>query len=200
VEQPIEGMYFAEFGRRLLEIAVTPELIHRSFVESLPGPTTYRLTNPFDVVVDVRAEIGEVTRRAPDHPGRELTFGVEVRIHLRLQIDFTFGLNLAHEEYDALAETELRVRVVVLPPLTLFADIDPVAPYHVRVTSEGKNLFDVAKRLTGLDGEIRRGVAEGVNEQIALSIRDRTFPLEAQLQAIGDLVPTPRSDARPPHL
>jgi hypothetical protein len=70
----------------------------------------------------------------------------------------------------------------------------------VRVTSEGKNLFDVAKRLTGLDGEIRRGVAEGINEQIALSVRDRTFPLEAQLQAIGDLIPTPRSDAHPPHL
>lgn len=196
-----ETLTFAEFGRRLLTQAVTPQLLRRGVLEALPGEETHRLSTPFEIVVKVRAEVGQITPQPARAPEYELSFAVPMRIHLRLLIDLSFGFNLAQEAYDAVVDVDLHVHIKMLAPLTIFADIDPVQPRDLRVATEGKNnVFDLVKRFTGLEGEIRRGVAQGINEQIALSFHDRFFPLDEHLRAMDDAILPTSANAHPPDL
>ena len=146
---------FAEFGERLIDAAVTPDLVAVQVGRRLPPPITLdedlgirgRARGTAVAVFD-RVEESE----SPD-PARERRFEVLLDVAVDLQLSV---LRLREENYEIEARVRLPVVVVALESLEIEANIGPITAAAVEVTSaEGGGVA----RLGGLVPTLRKMVA-----------------------------------------
>lgn len=173
---------FAEFGHQFIRQALTPELIGSTLARVVPAEQRINLLAPTPIEVHARTELGVALLEPPEAPEHELVFRVPLVIHLALTINLLVGA----EQYQARANTQLRMVGRARAPLTIVVDCPPVSPEQVSVESEGSgNWFDLAKRIGGLDVTIQQQVAAMVNQQIAASQQLRTIRLRPLITRFG---------------
>jgi hypothetical protein len=185
---------FAEFGQRLIEYAVTPEVVAQRLLLIVPQEQRLELTNPARIVVHAQTETGAVTRLADGDASRELRFSAPIVVHLILDVD----LLLTSERYAARAETSLSLVAQTLTPLTIHVACAPVTAEQIAVTSEGQgNWLDLVKRFGVLDAEIREQVATIINQHIDASHTFRTIDARPLIRAaLGALTPAKSARGR----
>lgn len=185
---------FAEFGQRLIEYAVTPEMVTQRLHMIVPQEQRLELTNPTRIVVHAQTEIGAVTRLTEGDANHELRFGVPLITHLIFDVD----LMLTSERYAARAETSLSLVTQTLTPLTIHVACALVTAEQISVTSEGQgNWLDLVKRFGVLDAEIREQVATIINQHVEASHTHRTIDARPLIRAaLSTLTPAKSAKSR----
>ena len=152
------------FGRRFFEVAVTPERVAAAFAdiagsEFAMEPIAQGPGGIAKVSANVKIEEPQVTR----HLGDAITFV----IHIPLSIDLLLDLRLDKQRFGVSGDIALRATARAAEPLLLIVDVAKPRPSDITVNVSSNSLRgEVLRVLAGVDGEIRRFIAQYVADQI----------------------------------
>ena len=155
---------YEEFGRRFFEVAVTPERVAAAFAdiagsEFAMEPIAQGPGGIAKVSANVKIEEPQVTRRLGD----AITFV----IHIPLSIDLLLDLRLDKQRFSVSGDIALRATARAAESLLLIVDVAKPRPSDITVNVSSKSLRgEVLRVLAGVDGEIRRFIAQYVADQI----------------------------------
>ncbi len=155
---------YEEFGRRFFEVAVTPERVAAAFAdiagnEFAMEPIAQGPGGIAKVSANVKIHEPKVTRRLGD----SITFV----IHIPLSIDLLLDLRLDKQRFVVSGDIALRATARAAEPLLLIVDVAKPRPSDITVNVSSKSFRgEVLRILAGVDGEIRRFVAQYVAEEI----------------------------------
>ncbi|MEI7716507.1 MAG: hypothetical protein WCI78_10515 [Mycobacterium sp.] len=160
----LDYLSYEEFGRRFFEVAVTPERVAASLAEIAGSNFAMEpiAQGPGKIAkVSANVNIGEpqVTRRLGD----TITFAV----HIPLSIDLLLDLRLDKQRFVVTGDIALRATARAAEPLLLIVDVSKPRPSDITVNVSSKSLRgEVLRILAGVDGEIRRFIAQYVADEI----------------------------------
>jgi hypothetical protein len=155
---------YEEFGRRFFEVAVTPERVAAAFAdiagsEFAMEPIAQGPGGIAKVSATVKIHEPRVTRRLGD----SITFV----IHIPLSIDLLLDLRLDKQRFVVSGDIALRATARAAEPLLLIVDVAKPRPSDITVNVSSKSFRgEILRILAGVDGEIRRFVAQYVAEEI----------------------------------
>ena len=155
---------YEEFGRRFFEVAVTPERVAAAFAdiagnEFAMEPIAQGPGGIAKVSAKVKIQEPRVTRRLGD----TITF----IIHIPLSIDLLLDLRLDKQRFLVSGDIALRATARAAEPLLLIVDVAKPRPSDITVNVSSKSLRgEVLRILAGVDGEIRRFIAQYVADEI----------------------------------
>ncbi|WP_374021336.1 hypothetical protein [Mycobacterium sp. HNNTM2301] len=155
---------YEEFGRKFFEVAVTPERVAAAFAdiagnEFAMEPIPQGPGGIAKVSANVKIHEPKVTRRLGD----SITFV----IHIPLSIDLLLDLRLDKQRFVVSGDIALRATARAAEPLLLIVDVAKPRPSDITVNVSSKSFRgEVLRILAGVDGEIRRFVAQYVAEEI----------------------------------
>ncbi|HUE33242.1 MAG TPA: hypothetical protein VMQ38_10195 [Mycobacterium sp.] len=155
---------YEEFGRRFFEVAVTPERVAAAFAdiagsEFAMEPISQGPGGIAKVSANVKIHDPRVTRRLGD----SITFV----IHIPLSIDLLLDLRLDKQRFVVSGDIALRATARAAEPLLLIVDVAKPRPSDITVNVSSKSFRgEVLRILAGVDGEIRRFIAQYVAEEI----------------------------------
>jgi len=155
---------YEEFGRRFFEVAVTPERVAAAFAdiagnEFAMEPIAQGPGGIAKVSAKVKIQEPRVTRRLGD----TITFV----IHIPLSIDLLLDLRLDKQRFLVSGDIALRATARAAEPLLLIVDVAKPRPSDITVNVSSKSLRgEVLRILAGVDGEIRRFIAQYVADEI----------------------------------
>jgi hypothetical protein len=155
---------YEEFGRRFFEVAVTPERVAAAFAdiagnEFAMDPISQGPGGIAKVSANVKIHEPKVTRKLGD----SITFV----IHIPLSIDLLLDLRLDKQRFVVSGDIALRATARAAEPLLLIVDVAKPRPSDITVNVSSKSFRgEVLRILAGVDGEIRRFVAQYVAEEI----------------------------------
>lgn len=155
---------YADFGRRLIEAAVTRERVLETlaFAAGRPidvGPVT---AGPLGLV-RVRATGAIGSPRVEDRPGELVSYELQVPVDLHLSVEIGFDRHV----FDAAVVVRVPLTVRTAAPLLLVLDLTPPESRDVDVTVRADGLrSSVVQVLGNVDGEIRRQTAKVVRQEI----------------------------------
>jgi hypothetical protein len=155
---------YEEFGRRFFEIAVTPERVANAFAaiagnEFAMDPIAQGPGGIAKVSAHVKIQDPQVTRRLGD----SITFV----IHIPLSIDLLLDLRLDKQRFVVSGDIALRATARAAEPLLLIVDVAKPRPSDITVNVSSKSFRgEVLRILAGVDGEIRRFIAQYVAAEI----------------------------------
>ncbi|MGA3253183.1 MAG: hypothetical protein ABSD32_03360 [Mycobacterium sp.] len=155
---------YEEFGRRFFEVAVTPERVAAAFAdiagnEFAMEPIAQGPGGIAKVSANVKIQEPRVTRRLGD----TITFV----IHIPLSIDLLLDLRLDKQRFLVSGDIALRATARAAEPLLLIVDVAKPRPSDITVNVSSKSLRgEVLRILAGVDGEIRRFIAQYVADEI----------------------------------
>jgi len=155
---------YEEFGRRFFEVAVTPERVAAAFAdiagsEFAMEPIAQGPGGIAKVSANVKIEEPQVTRRLGD----AITFV----IHIPLSIDLLLDLRLDKQRFVVSGDIALRATARAAEPLVLIVDVAKPRPSDITVNVSSRSLRgEVLRILAGVDGEIRRFIAQYVADEI----------------------------------
>ena len=162
--QDLVYLTYEEFGRRFFELAVTPQRVAAAFAdiagsEFAMEPIAQGPGGIAKVSANVKIQEPQVTRRLGD----AITFV----IHIPLSIDLLLDLRLDKQRFVVSGDIALRATARAAEPLLLIVDVAKPRPSDITVNVSSKTLRgEVLRVLAGVDGEIRRFIAQYVAEQI----------------------------------
>ncbi len=155
---------YEEFGRRFFEVAVTPERVAAAFAdiagsEFAMEPIAQGPGGIAKVSANVKIQEPRVTRRLGD----SITFV----IHIPLSIDLLLDLRLDKQRFVVSGDIALRATARAAEPLVLIVDVAKPRPSDITVNVSSKSFRgEILRILAGVDGEIRRFVAQYVADEI----------------------------------
>src|ERR1700722_16370379 len=155
---------YEEFGRRFFEVAVTPGRVAAAFAaiaghEFAMEPIAQGPGGIAKVSAKVKIQDPRVTRSLGDL----LTFV----IHIPLSIDLLLDLRLDKQRFTVTGDIALRATARAAEPLLLIVDVAKPRPSDITVNVSSKSIRgEVLRILAGVDGEIRRFIAQFVAEEI----------------------------------
>ena len=155
---------YEEFGRRFFEVAVTPERVAAAFAdiagtEFAMEPIAQGPGKIAKVSAHVKIYEPRVTRRLGD----SITF----IIHSPLSIDLLLDLRLDKQRFVVSGDIALRATARAAEPLLLIVDVAKPRPSDITVNVSSKSFRgEVLRILAGVDGEIRRFIAQYVADEI----------------------------------
>ncbi|MGO9693826.1 MAG: hypothetical protein ACLPYO_08450 [Mycobacterium sp.] len=155
---------YEEFGRRFFEVAVTPERVAAAFAdiagsEFAMEPIAQGPAGIAKVSAHVKIHDPRVTRRLGD----SITFVV----HIPLSVDLLLDLRLDKQRFVVSGDIALRATARAAEPLLLIVDVAKPRPSDITVNVSSKSLRgEVLRILAGVDGEIRRFIAQYVADEI----------------------------------
>jgi len=159
-----EYVTYEEFGRKFFEVAVTPERVAAAFAdiagnEFAMEPIAQGPGGIAKVSANVKIQEPRVTRRLGD----TITF----IIHIPLSIDLLLDLRLDKQRFLVSGDIALRATARAAEPLLLIVDVAKPRPSDITVNVSSKSLRgEVLRILAGVDGEIRRFIAQYVADEI----------------------------------
>ncbi|MCV7030219.1 hypothetical protein [Mycobacterium sherrisii] len=162
--QNYDYLTYEEFGRRFFEVAVTPERVAAAFAEIAGNefamePISQGPGGIAKVSANVRIHDPRVTRRLGD----SITFV----IHIPLSIDLLLDLRLDKQRFQVSGDIALRATARAAEPLVLIVDVAKPRPSDITVNVSSKSFRgEILRILAGVDGEIRRFIAQYVAEEI----------------------------------
>ena len=155
---------YEEFGRRFFEVAVTPERVAAAFAEIAGSefamaPIAQGPGGIAKVSANVKVHEPQVTRKLGD----AITF----LIHIPLSIDLLVDLRLDKQRFAVSGDIALRATARAAEPLLLIVDVAKPRPSDITVNVSSKSLRgEILRILAGVDGEIRRFIAQYVADEI----------------------------------
>jgi hypothetical protein len=155
---------YEEFGRAFFEVAVTPERVAAAFAdiagsEFAMEPIAQGPGGIAKVSAGVKIHEPKVTRKLGD----SITFV----IHIPLSIDLLLDLRLDKQRFVVSGDIALRATARAAEPLLLIVDVAKPRPSDITVNVSSKSFRgEVLRILAGVDGEIRRFIAQYVAEEI----------------------------------
>lgn len=155
---------YEEFGRRFFEVAVTPERVAAAFAdiagnEFAMEPIAQGPGKIAKVSANVKIQEPRVTRRNGDL----ITFA----IHIPLSIDLLVDLWVDKQRFAVAGDIALRATARAAEPLLLIVDVAKPRPSDITVNVSSKSIRgEVLRVLAGVDGEIRRFIAQYVADEI----------------------------------
>lgn len=155
---------YEEFGRRFFEVAVTPERVAAAFAdiagnEFAMEPIAQGPGGIAKVSANVKIQDPRVTRRLGDC----ITFVV----HIPLSIDLLLDLRLDKQRFQVSGDIALRATARAAEPLILIVDVAKPRPSDITVNVSSKSFRgEILRILAGVDGEIRRFIAQYVADEI----------------------------------
>ncbi len=155
---------YEEFGRRFFEVAVTPERVAAAFAdiagnEFAMEPIAQGPGGIAKVSANVKIQDPRVTRRLGD----SITFV----IHIPLSIDLLLDLRLDKQKFAVSGDIALRATARAADPLVLIVDVAKPRPSDITVNVSSKSFRgEILRILAGVDGEIRRFIAQYVADEI----------------------------------
>jgi hypothetical protein len=162
--QDQEYISYEAFGRHFFEVAVTEERVGAAFA-AIAGsqfdmpPMAQGPGKIAKVSANVTIKQPEVTR----HVGEDITFD----IHIPLLIDLLLDLRIDKQRFQVDGDIALSATARAAEPLLLIVDVDKPRSsditVHVTSTSIRGELLRI---VAGVDGEIRRFIAQYVNDEI----------------------------------
>jgi hypothetical protein len=159
-----EYVTYEEFGRKFFEVAVTPERVAGAFAdiagnEFAMEPIAQGPGGIAKVSANVKIQEPRVTRRLGD----SITFV----IHIPLSIDLLLDLRLDKQRFVVSGDIALRATARAAEPLLLIVDVTKPRPSDITVNVSSKSFRgEVLRILAGVDGEIRRFIAQYVADEI----------------------------------
>ncbi|CPR06562.1 hypothetical protein BN971_00806 [Mycobacterium bohemicum DSM 44277] len=162
--QNLDFVSYEEFGRRFFEVAVTPERVAAAFSdiagnEFAMEPIAQGPGKIAKVSANVKIQEPQVTRRLGD----TITF----TIHIPLSIDLLLDLRVDKQRFVVSGDIALRATARAAEPLLLIVDVSKPRPSDITVNVSSSSLRgEVLRILAGVDGEIRRFIAQYVAEEI----------------------------------
>lgn len=155
---------YEEFGRRFFEYAVTPERVAAGFAdiagnEFAMEPIAQGPGGIARVSANVKIHDPRVTRRLDDT--------ISFIIHIPLSIDLLLDLRLDKQRFVISGDIALRAAARAAEPLLLIVEVSKPRPSDITVNVSAKSLRgEVLRILAGVDGEIRRFIAQYVADEI----------------------------------
>jgi hypothetical protein len=155
---------YEEFGRRFFEIAVTEERVAAAFAqfageEFAMGPMGQGPGRVAKVSAKVKIHVPRVTR----HLGDPITF----TIHIPLAIDLLVDLRLDKQRFTVAGDIALRATARAAEPLLVIVEVAKPRPSDITVQVSSKSIRgEVLRVIGGVDGEIRRFIAQHVANEI----------------------------------
>lgn len=164
VMQGFEYVSYETFGRRFFEVAVTEERVGAAFAAiagsqfDMPamaqGPG--RIAK---VSASVTIKQPQVTRNVDD----SITFD----IHIPLLIDLLVDLRIDKQRFTVDGDIGLSATARAAEPLLLIVDVAKPRPSDITVHVASKSIRgELLRIVAGVDAEIRRFIAQYVNEEI----------------------------------
>jgi hypothetical protein len=170
---------YEEFGRRFFEVAVTPERVATALADIAGSdfdmePIAQGPGGIAKVSAKVNIKEPRVTRRLGD----TITFV----IHIPLSIDLLLDLRLDKQRFVVSGDIALRATARAADPPLLIVDVAKPRPSDITVNVSSKSIRgEVLRILAGVDGEIRRFIAQYVADEI-----DTPQSQAAQVIDVGD--------------
>jgi hypothetical protein len=155
---------YEEFGRKFFEVAVTPERVAAAFADIAGSefdmePMAQGPGKIAKVSANVKIQEPRVTRQLGD----SITFV----IHIPLSIDLLVDLWLDKQRFVVSGDIALRATARAAEPLLVIVDVTKPRPSDITVNVSSKSIRgEVLRILAGVDGEIRRFVAQYVAAEI----------------------------------
>ncbi len=162
--QTYNYMTYEEFGRKFFEVACTEERVAAAFGEIAGnefemGPMRQGPGGLARVIAKVKIQQPQVTRKLD----AMITFAIRIPLKIELILD----LRLDKQRFIVDGEVSLRASAHAADPLLLIIDVTKPKPsdimVHVAATTIRGELLRV---VAGVDGEIRRFVAQHVAGEI----------------------------------
>lgn len=155
---------YEEFGRKFFEVAVTPDRVAGALSDIAGSefemePIAQGPGGIAKVSAKVKIQEPRVTRKLGDL----ITFV----IHIPLSIDLLLDLRLDKQRFQVAGDIALRATARAAEPLLLIVDVSKPRPSDITVNVSSKSIRgEVLRILAGVDGEIRRFIAQYVKEEI----------------------------------
>lgn len=162
--QNYDQLSYEEFGRRFFEVAVTPDRVAAALAdvagsEFAMEPIAQGPGGIAKVSAKVKIKEPRVTRKLGDL----LTFV----IHIPLSIDLLLDLRLDKQRFVVSGDIALRATARAAEPLLLIVDVAKPRPSDITVNVSSRSFRgEVLRILAGVDGEIRRFIAQYVADEI----------------------------------
>jgi hypothetical protein len=162
--QGLEYMSYESFGRHFFEVAVTEERVGAAFA-AIAG-------NQFDMppmaqgpgkIAKVSAGVTIKEPKVTRHVGDSITFD----IHIPLLIDLLVDLRIDKQRFQVDGDIALSATARAAAPLLLIVDVARPRPSDITVHVTSKSIRgELLRIVAGVDAEIRRFIAQYVNEEI----------------------------------
>src|SRR6201996_5674410 len=162
--QGLEYVSYETFGRRFFEVAVTEERVGAAFA-AIAGnnfdmpPMAQGPGKIAKVSASVTIKQPQVTRNVDD----SITFD----IHIPLLIDLLVDIRVDKQRFRVDGDIALTATARAAEPLLLIVDVAKPRPSDITVHVSSKSIRGELLRIVGgVDGEIRRFIAQYVGEEI----------------------------------
>jgi hypothetical protein len=162
--QSYDYVSYETFGRRFFEVAVTEERVGAAFA-AIAG-------NEFEMapigqgpgkIAKVSAKVTIKEPRVTRNVGDSITFD----IHIPLVVDLLVDLRLDKQRFRVDGDIALSAIARAAEPLLLIVDVAKPRPSDITVHVSSKTIRgEVLRIVAGVDGEIRRFIAQYVSEEI----------------------------------
>jgi hypothetical protein len=162
--QSYDYVSYEAFGRRFFEVAVTEERVGAAFAaftgdEFEMAPIGQGPGKIAKVSAKVRIKEAQVSRSV----GESITFD----IHIPLAIDLLVDLRLDKQRFRVDGDIALSATARAAEPLLLIVDVAKPRPSDITVQVSSKTIRgEVLRIVAGVDGEIRRFIAQYVADEI----------------------------------
>lgn len=159
-----EFVTYEEFGRKFFEVAVTPERVAAAFAEIAGSQFA------MEPIAQGPGKIAKVSASVTIHEPRvtrQLGDSITFVIHIPLSIDLLVDLWVDKQRFTVSGDIALRATARAAEPLLLIVDVAKPRPSDITVNVSSKSIRgEVLRILAGVDGEIRRFVAQYVADEI----------------------------------
>jgi hypothetical protein len=162
--QGYDYVSYEAFGRRFFEVAVTEERVGAAFAafagkEFDMEPMAQGPGKIAKISAKVAIKQPQVSRNVAD----SITFD----IHIPLVIDLLVDLRLDKQRFRVDGDIALNATARAAEPLLLIVDVAKPRPSDINVHVSSKTIRgEVLRIIAGVDGEIRRFIAQYVGEEI----------------------------------
>src|SRR6201996_1104284 len=162
--QNLDYVTYEEFGRLFFEVAVTPERVAAAFADIAGSEFAMEpIAQGPGGIAKVSAKVSIKEPRVTRRLGDSITFV----IHIPLSIDLLLDLRLDKQRFTVTGDIALRATARAAKPLILIVDVAKPRPSDITVNVSSKSIRgEVLRILAGVDGEIRRFVAQYVAAEI----------------------------------
>ena len=180
---------FADIGERFLGHILTPELLRRELLASIPPnglkavETVAGYSVHYDAVItEVQVQRQDVRGYLPAAALKGYRFRFSIAFRLGLTVDILqviplpagIGLN---ESFSVNGLIPLVLEAEVHDPLTLFIAYQPLKPDQVQISTEKAQWHNLAMHFGGLENKVRQQVVRRVNTMLDDNIKVRTIDL-----------------------
>lgn len=162
--QGYDYVSYENFGRRFFEVAVTEERVGASFA-AFAG-TEFEMA-PIGQGPGKIAKVSAKVKIKEPRVSRNVADAITFDIHIPLLIDLLVDLRLDKQRFRVDGDIALSATARAAEPLLLIVDVAKPRPSDITVHVSSKSIRgEVLRIIAGVDGEIRRFIAQYVADEI----------------------------------